>query len=568
MAEIDFFILGIINDHPNIRIINYKTGQNNIDNLSLNINWRGNFRWGVHYINGVISSNNVKKPADNAGNADNLPTKLVNSLDENISIVKKVLDEPSDLVIREFVVGQKDHKCAIVYIDGLVDKDLIQNSILENLYNLADSQEVPEEALKLLDEIFNDIISVSNIVKSQKLDDVLIGILSGKTVLYVDGINTVLIADTMGGESRSIEQPVTETVVRGPRDGFVETLGTNLSLIRRYIQDPKLRFKSHRVGRRRNKDLVVAYIEDIVNPALLKEVNRRIDSIDIDNPIESGYIEQWIEDSFLSPFPQILDSERPDKVAIAMLSGKVAILLDGTPFVLMAPTVIGDILQSPEDYYERWIIGTLLRLLRYIAAFISIFLPALYIALISFQQGLLPSKLAFSIAASREGVPFPPVIEAFLMVATLELLQEAGVRLPTPIGQTIGIVGGLVIGDAAVNAGIVSPIMVIIIALTAISAYANPSFSAAISLRIIRFGFMAAAATFGLYGIILAYIMVNIHIVNLKSFGVPYSTPFSPTLGQDWKDLVIRAPMTMLTKRPKYLQPKDNKSADKGVQDS
>ncbi len=267
---------------------------------------------------------------------------------------------------------------------------------------------------------------------------------------------------------------------------------------------------------------------------------------------------------FLSPFPQILNTERPDKASEALLQGKVVILLDRTPFVLIAPATFGSSLHSPEDYYWRWSLGTLVRMLRYLAAFISVFLPALYIALVSYHPGLIPSDLAFSIAASRDEVPFPPFVEALIMTATMELLREAGLRLPTAIGQTIGIVGGLVIGEAAVSAGIVSPVMVIVVALNAIASFALPSYSIAISFRILQFWLMAAAAIFGLYGIILSYIMINIHIVNLMSFGVPYSTPFAPSFLSDWKDLVLRAPITMMKKRPVYTQPGDKKMMDKG----
>ena len=335
-------------------------------------------------------------------------------------------------------------------------------------------------------------------------------------------------------------------------------------MIRRYIRDPNLRFKTYQVGRRSKKDLVLSYIDGIVNPDIVKEVNRRLETIDMDDAPESGYIEEWIEDSFLSPFPQVLNTERPDKVAAALLEGKVAILLDGTPFVLIAPATLGNTLQSPEDYYERWTIGTLLRALRYLAAFIAMFLPALYIALVSFHPGMIPSDLAFSIAASREGVPFPAYVEALLMALTMELLREAGTRLPTPIGQTIGIVGGLVIGEAAVSAGLVSPAMVIVVALNAIASFSLPSYSVAISFRILLFGMMLAAATFGLYGIILSYIMLNVHLVNLKSFGVPYTTPFAPNFLSDWKDLILRAPITTIKRRPTYMQPLDKKSLNKG----
>jgi spore germination protein len=496
--------------------------------------------------------------------------QLFERLDENTNNLKNMLDNPDDLVIREFTLGQ-NCACAIVYIDGLIDRDLVQNSLLESLQNIADSQDQPEEIeiTTVFNDIYEKFVSITTLEKGYTLEDVSNAILSGNTTLYIDGMATVLLMDTMGGETRAIEQPETETLVRGPRVAFVENLGTNLSLLRRNIQAPNLRLKTHKIGRRSRKSLVVAYVDGIVNPALLKEVDRRLKTMDMDDAPESGYIEQYIEDSFLSPFPQTLDTERPDRVAASLLQGKVAILTGGTPIALIVPITMGDIFKSPEDYYERWFYTTLLRVLRYFGAFLALFLPGLYISLASFHSGLLPSKLAFSIAASREGVPFPPVFEAISMIVTLELLQEAGIRLPTPIGQTIGIVGGLVIGEAAVQAGIVSPVMVIVIGLTAIAAYTTPAFSFGISLRILRFAFMIAAAAFGLYGVILVYIMINIHIVNLTSFGVPYATPYAPTMLRDLKDLILRAPRTMLTKRQEQMQTEDpTAAANKGEQES
>jgi spore germination protein len=379
---------------------------------------------------------------------------------------------------------------------------------------------------------------------------------------FCDGEEEAIVVGSMSLTGRKVEEPPTESLVRGPREGFTEDVRTNMVLIRKHIRDFNLQVDSYFVGRRSRKELVLIYINGIVNPTIVQEVKRRIDSIDLDDAPESGFIEQWIEDSFLSPFPQHLHTERPDKVCAALLQGKAAILLDGTPFVLILPTTFVSLLQSPEDYYERWLIGSLTRLLRYGAALISLFLPALYIALVSFHQGMIPSKLAFSIAAAREGVPFPAVIEALLMELTLELLREAGIRLPKPIGQTIGIVGGLVIGEAAVQAGIVSPIMVIVVAVTAIASFAIPSYSAGIALRILRFLIMIAASIFGLYGIVLVFIMIVIHVLRLKSYGIPYTTPYAPAFFRDWGDMFIRAPITFLTRRPKYMMTKDDKRYD------
>lgn len=493
--------------------------------------------------------------------------ELYTELDRNIEQLHQLLDYPSDLTVRSFTIGQMDTTCAIVYIDGLIDRQIVQHTLIDNFES--SMKDVPDvHEADLIETFYKELISINHIEKGTTIDDVATAILSGSVVLYVDGIATVLMIEAQGGETRAIEQPESERLVRGPRLSFVEQISTNLALVRRYIRDPNVRFKSHTIGRRSKQQLVIAYVDGIVNPAILQEVERRLKSIDVDHAPESGFIEQWIQDNYLSPFPQVTESERPDIVSSSLLQGKIAILLDGTPFVLIVPVVIGDLFKSPEDYYERWQYGTLLRLLRYLGAFLALFLPAIYVSLISFHQGLLPSKLAFSIAASREGVPFAPVIEAVMMVITLELLQEAGLRLPTPIGQTIGIVGGLVIGQASVQAGIVSPIMVIVVALTAIAAYATPTFSIGISFRILRFLFMIGAAMFGLYGVILVYIMMNIHMVNLKSFGIPYMTPYAPTILRDFKDLILRSPMTTLKKRPKYLQTEDDTKANKGEKES
>ncbi|SET16971.1 spore germination protein [Oceanobacillus limi] len=485
--------------------------------------------------------------------------EITTNLDENLQSVKKMLGDPDDLVIREIPVGKTQIKCAVVFISGLVDQDLVENNIIKPIqYNRKTFE------MGLLESVNQEVIPLSDVQQVKALDDVSYGILQGNTAVYIDDFDQVLVIGTAGGKSRQIEEPPSERLVRGPRAGFVEQIQTNMSLLRQDLKDPNLRFETHEVGRRTKQKLVVTYMEGIVNPDLIKEINHRLKTIDTDKSLDSGQVEQWIEDSFLSPFPQLMDTERPDRVSSALMQGKFAILVDGTPFVLIAPVTLVDSLQSLEDYNQRWLTSSLFRILRFISAFIAMFLPALYIALVSYHPDLLPTQLVISIAASREGVPFPAVIEAVAMAITFEILHEAGIRLPKLIGSTIGIVGGLVIGESAVSAGIVSPIMVIITALTAIASFTTPQYSVAIAFRAMRFGFMIAAAIFGLYGIILIYIMVNIHLVNLKSIGIPYSTPFAPSFIKDWKDLVFRAPLLMLTGRPKYLMTQDKKSSNKG----
>ena len=490
---------------------------------------------------------------------------LSGDLQENVSYIRRLLNEPPDLVVRAIAPRGSSRLCVLLFLTGLTDSATIDEQIIRNLLREerfgAPEEELPPESL--LSALRYETLSASSVGRTSLRKDVVEAILQGDTVLLLKGTCEALLVSTENWKERSVEESPTEALVRGPREGFTEKISTNVALVRRGIRDPNLIFEARKVGRRSRKTLMVAYVQGIIHPDLVDELKRRLDSLDIDDAPESGYIEQWIEDSFLSPFPQLLHTERPDKVRAALLQGKAAVLLDGTPFALILPTTFVALIQSPEDYYERWGIGSLIRMLRYLAVFISLFFPALYIALVSFHQGMIPFKLAFSIAASREGVPFPAVIEALLMEGTLELLREAGIRLPKPIGQTIGIVGGLVIGEAAVQAGVVSPIMVIVVAVTAISSFAIPSYSAGIAFRILRFATMLAASMLGLFGIVLTFIMITLHLIRLKSFGVPYSAPFAPVMPRDWRDLIIRAPMTFLTQRPAFMQTKNPNRANK-----
>lgn len=489
---------------------------------------------------------------------------LSTDLQQNLKTLKLLLNDPSDLTTKVLTVGGSNFTAAIISLEGLSDQEMLKeqaiNPIQQNMKMGVNALHNPAQALH---EIENQMISLQIPTRTQKWDVILPFLLSGDAVLLLDGADEVLIIKCRRWPERGIEEPQTEALVRGPRVGFTESIYTNISLLRRHIKGSELIITPHTVGRRSKQALGVVFIKGIVNPDLVDEVERRLKTLDVDFAPESGTIEQWIEDSFLSPFPQLLNTERPDKVTAALLQGKVAILLDGTPFVLILPFTFVSLLHSPEDYYERWVIGSLIRLLRLVAVAITLFLPALYIAILSFHPGMIPFKLVFTIAAAREGVPFPAVVEALLMEVTLELLREAGIRLPKPIGQTIGIVGGLVIGEAAVQAGIVSPIMVIIVALTAIASFAIPSYSAGISFRMLRFVTMIAASFLGLYGIVMIFIMVCLHLVRLQSFGVPYLTPITPSFRDDWKDLFIRVPVTLLTERPRFMRPADTKRAKK-----
>lgn len=485
--------------------------------------------------------------------------QLTSDLTDNLRLIRQEIGNNSDVNIREFSLGNTGVRASIIFIDGLSDTQLIDMHIMKSL--MVDFPAINHDPAYPISKTFiiNQVLTVGKLSEVQDLPGLVSEVLTGSTALLIDGLPDVLILGTTKEKARNIEEPGSETSVRGPRLGFTENLNSNTAILRQHGENQKLFLLNVQVGERVRKRLVIAYIKDIADPNLVEEVKHRIAQINIDDVLESGYVEQFIEDNYMSPFPQVQSTERPDRVISALIEGRVAILLDGTPFALIVPVTFSMLLQTPEDYYDRWLPGSLIRLLRYLAAFISLFAPSLYIAFTSFHPGLIPTKLVLSIIGAREGVPFPSIIEALIMEISIEILREAGLRLPKPIGPTMGIVGGLIIGEAAVQAGIVSPIMVIVVSLTAISSFAIPQYSAGITLRMLRFAAMFSAAVYGLYGIILFFLLFCSHLSKLKSFGVPYLSPAVPYRINDWKDFIIRIPLVMMKRRPKMMHAKNPK---------
>ena len=473
------------------------------------------------------------------------------SVNDNTSYLKSLFTDASDIVYREFLVC--NIKALIIYVDGMADKILIDNFVMETLMdnngNLNNIENVSE--------IKDKILTVSDIKAVTKLPEGVDSVLSGDTMLFIDGLKECYVISTRFWPARGITEPSGETVVRGGRDGFSETIRFNTALVRRRIRDTRLKMVSKKIGVRSKTDVVIMYIDDIVNKKILEELNKRISEINIDAILDSGYIEQMIQDNKWSLFPQTQSTERPDVVAAALYEGRVAILVDNSPFAVIVPATLPSLFQSPDDYYQRWIFGSAMRIIRLFSAILGIILPALYVAVTSFHPSIIPTKLAYFIAASREGVPFPAFIEAIIMEISLDLLIESVVRLPKPIGSTIGIVGGLIIGQAAVSAGIVSPIMIIIVSVTAITSFTTPNYEIASAFRLIRFLMIIAAAIIGLYGIVLSLILLLIHLVKLNSFGVPYLAPVVNPDIDDFKDVYIRMPFNYFKTRPGYMKTKD-----------
>ncbi|KWX79317.1 spore gernimation protein GerA [Paenibacillus riograndensis] len=509
------------------------------------------------------SSAGPKMKAIAQPNAESTAESLVSGRYEaDLSYLQQAIGGNSDVNFREFVVKGYELRAVLAFVDGMQDEELINRHVMQQLMSgnggMKEEKQNNRETLTL-SALKANLLPLTELEEVKELDKLHERILFGYTALLIEGIPAGLLVGQPNGSIRAITEPTSEALLRGPRIAFSEVLSENTSMLRRQGLNKDLEMKLFEVGSLVKRKLVIAYMKDIVNPDLLEEVKKRVSRIDMDFIAESGYVEQLIEDNILSPFQQIQNTERPDRVINALLEGRVALLLDGTPFALIVPVTFSMLLQSPEDYFERWLPGTLLRMLRFFAAFMALMAPALYISFISFHPGLIPTELVISIIETRQGVPFPSVIEVLILEVSIEILREAGIRLPKPIGPAMGIVGGLIIGDAAVNAGIVSPFLVIVVAVTAISSFSIPMYSAGITLRILRFVGMMFAAVLGMLGTILFMLLIFIHLTKLKSFGVPYVTPFSPLRLSDWKDLYIRVPLPLMKRRPEMMKTQKKK---------
>jgi len=492
---------------------------------------------------------------------NNSKDSLSESLEENKNFVLKKLGNSSDIVIRDIKIGKENLvRASIFYCDGLVDTASIQNSVLEPLmlditsYNdqfLASRTEI----LEVLKDHYLTVGSINDVMDYTTLFN---SLLSGNIILLLDGVAHGFMISMCGWNERAVSESTAENVIRGPKEGFTESIRTNTALIRRKIKSQQLWVESKNIGKLTKTDIAIMYIKGIANDKIVQEVHRRLNQIDIDGILESGYIEELIQDKTYTPFPTVYYSERPDVISAELLEGKIAILVDGTPNVLIVPALFVSFLHVAEDYYQRADISSLIRLLRFFSLFIALLAPSLFVAITTFHQEMVPTALLINLAAQREGVPFPAFIEALMMEAAFEILREAGLRMPRAIGSAISIVGTLVIGTAAVEAGIVSAAMVIVVAITAISSFILPSVAMAASLRMLRFPMMGLAASFGLFGIIVGLISLILHLCSLRSFGVPYMTPFGPLIKEEVKDSIFRLPWWGMVSRPKLIS-KTNK---------
>ncbi|CAM4374014.1 spore germination protein [Paenibacillus typhae] len=474
---------------------------------------------------------------------------LPSSFEQNVGMLKSKFGKSPDFVLNELVNPKGlTLSAAVCYIDGLVETVLLPD-LISAVIHLLDNEDSIQDAARSASE-FRSMIPMGNVQSLSTEEEIMRAILAGNVLILLKNNDWMLGVGISGGVRRSVEEPTSQTVIRGPKEGFTEELSTNLSLLRRKLKTPALKFEQHIIGTYTQTRVVVAYLDGIARPEVVEEVNTRLKAIDTDSILESGYIEEFIQDAAITPFPTILNTERPDTLAGSLLDGMVGILVDGTPFVLIAPVTFFNFFHSSEDYYQRYDISTFLRAIRFVSFFVALLLPSLYIAVTTFQQEMIPTTLLITLTGQREGTPLPALFEALAMELIFEVIREAGVRMPRVIGPAISIVGALVLGQAAVQAGLVSSAMVIVVSFTAIANFVIPSINMASAVRLMRFVLMLLAGTFGLFGILAGLIPLLAHLVSLRSFGVNYFMPYAPYFKSNMKDLLLRVPWWAMKTRP------------------
>lgn len=494
--------------------------------------------------------NNSSKPEDSV-QSEPIP--------ESVEQVKEKLNQvfagTNDFIMREVILCSKlATNLLIIYIDGMIDAKLLNENILKPVMDeqvgVYFEQEFTADE-SIINIIKKNVLTCGQIEEIEDFNQTVKNSLAGNVILYVEGAKVALSINLAAIKARAISEPLTDAVIRGPREGFTELLSNNKTMIRRKIKNPNLKFEDITIGEQTDTTVTICYIKGITNEEIIETLRKRLNKIDIDAILESRYLEEFIEDAPLSVFPTVGAYEKPDVICGKLLEGRIAILCDGTPFVLTVPYLLVEAIQTSEDYYIKPIFAAFSRVIRIIGLFISVNLPAMYLALICFHQEVIPFKLLLTIISSREKVPYSAFVESFLMLLTFEILRESGIRIPRPAGSTVSFVGALVLGQSAVQAGLASTPLVIVTAITAISGFISNSLLG--SIPIIRLVLLVVSNVMGLLGIMIVNIMILIHLSSIRSFGVPYLYPFSPFNGRDLKDTVIRAPLGAMVTRPRAL---------------
>lgn len=481
--------------------------------------------------------------------------RLSASLEINVKWLKSNLFADDDTIVyRHFRTKEPQaRQCVLIHADNMTKHEFLSDYIVRPMM----SSSLPKElqGRRLIQHITEQVIQSDGVAVFTDYNKLAEGVVAGSGAVLVEGCNHGISVDAQGWERRSVTEPQTESVVRGPRQGFTEDLLVNVSLVRRKILNPALKVKILDVGLQTRTKVAIVYVEGIASKELVDEVFQRIERIETDAILESGYIEEFIRDSPNCPFPTIGHTERPDGVAGKILEGRVAVLVDGTPFALTMPYLLVEAFQANEDYYHHWIAASFHRTLRYISFFLTTSTPGLYLALVTHHPQLIPVNLSISIAAARKNVPFPAIVEVMVMGLVFEILREGGVRLPKPVGQAISIVGAIVLGDAAVSASLVSAPMIIVVGITGVAGFVVSKLNdTAVLIRILL---VVTSAILGIYGFLFGMMGIMIQLASMESFGVPYLSSLTSLTIQGSKDTIVRLPWWRMVLRPRHLAAKN-----------
>ena len=490
----------------------------------------------------------TKKPV-----SEPTPHRIHHALDENLQTIKTRLGNANDLLVRTLTLkGAEDVSVAILGIDGIIDTNQAEQFIVHVLsIDLSLVKESNTRSCGVFQTIFESRISMLDAKCGQSYEDLYTNLINGHIIVLVDGVDQFMMFDCKGWQMRSISEPQTEQSLYGPKDCFVETIRTNTATLRRRIKDPNLRFDAHVVGTVTQTDVFVAYIEGIANKELVHTVNKRIESLDIDGIVDSSELMQLIEDHHITLFPRLIQTERPDKTAAVLMQGEIAIFVDGSPFVTTGPAYFASMFQVTDDYYSRPFIATVTRLLRYAAFFIVLLVPGLYVAISTSYQEMIPTVLLITIINQRSANPFPTYIETLIMLILFEIIREAALRKPSVVGDSMTIVGSLIIGQTIVQAGLVSYIVIIIVSITSIAGFILSSTRLSNAMRVLTFAFLFLGAAFGLYGITIGVILLILHLSSLTTLDQPYLAPMAPLNLHDQEDQFLRLPLSWMKYRPK-----------------
>ena len=447
----------------------------------------------------------------------------------------------------------------LCYLGGMVRMERVSDYVLRPLAEDAQLRACGSMA-RAVARMEEGALYNLGVARRDTLDQAAADLVAGWCLLFFPGERAALSFFTGTEEKRSVSAPAGETVLKGSRDGFVESVRTNTSIVRRHLKAPELRIKEQTVGRQSLTLVDVLYLEGITDPGLVEQLWDKLADMDVDGVFSTGGIEEYIVPAHRTPFPLVQYTERSDRFCAGLCEGRVGLLIDGIPLGYLTPAVLGNFLQAPQDKSNSWLLATALTLLRYGCMLLTLFLPALYVAMVTFHQEMIPTRLALSIIAAKQDVPFRSAFEVIVLLLAFEILQEAGLRLPQSIGQTVSIIGGLVVGSAAVEAKIISPAVLIVVAIAGIAGYTMPSQELAGALRLWRFLLAVLASAAGLFGAVMGAAALVVHLAGLESFGVPYLTPFAVSAGAQAREHVfLRRPLPQIKQRPAALRPRNRR---------